>query len=184
MFEKVSGQRIKKAIKDAGYTQKEFVKKIGLANRSIVSQWITGAYNPSLKSLEKIAVTTGKPISYFFDSVGGEVFEVFGHQGQGSTVNINNSLEKCKKDTEMELMRKDSELLKKDKEIELMRKNSELLKKDKEIELMRKDNELLKKDMEMELLKKDMEIELLKKDTEMELLKKDMEALKLKTMNY
>jgi transcriptional regulator with XRE-family HTH domain len=49
-------------------TLKKKFKKI-TTKQSMISQWITGKRNPTLRSLEKIAVVTGKPLSYFiYDS--------------------------------------------------------------------------------------------------------------------
>jgi transcriptional regulator with XRE-family HTH domain len=146
MFEKASGQKIKEAIKKAGYTQEKFSKKIA-TKQSMISQWIIGKRNPTLRSLEKIAVATGKPLSYFFDnadsslsdiSVYGKTFGVVGHQNKVNTVNVNeqlkdyNKLLADKKDTEIELLKKEIENLKLKLEIEQLKNGKkEIIKNDK-----------------------------------------------------
>jgi transcriptional regulator with XRE-family HTH domain len=67
MFEKVSGQKIKKAIKETGATQEQFARQIK-STQAAISRIINGGRNPSLKSLKKIAAATGKPLNYFFDN--------------------------------------------------------------------------------------------------------------------
>jgi transcriptional regulator with XRE-family HTH domain len=124
MFKKVSGQRIKKAIKDAGYTQEEFAKKIGLSNRSMISQWIVGAYNPSSRYLEKIADATGKPFDYFF----APPFNSAEVNGNGNIVNTGQS-QTVINSSDITSLKKDNELLKKD--MEILKLQVELLKKDK-----------------------------------------------------
>ena len=59
-------EKIKKMIKESGYSQQGFAKKFELGASSI-SKWMSGSRNPSLVSLKKIAVVTGKPLNYFFD---------------------------------------------------------------------------------------------------------------------
>lgn len=84
MFQKVSGQKIKQAIKESGMTQEKFSKKIN-SGRSMISQWIIGKRNPSLRSLEKIAMATGKPLSFFVENSGNT------QVGDNNTVGNNNN---------------------------------------------------------------------------------------------
>jgi transcriptional regulator with XRE-family HTH domain len=104
MYEKVAIKKIKKAIKETGLTQEKFAKKIQ-TGRSMISQWIIGNRNPSMKSLVKIASATGKPLSYFFDDAIKEQpsdFELFKKELE----NLNLKYELLKK--EVELIKKSS----------------------------------------------------------------------------
>ncbi|MDR3112237.1 MAG: helix-turn-helix domain-containing protein, partial [Elusimicrobiota bacterium] len=64
MFEKVSGEQIKQALKEAELTQEE-CSKITKINRVQLSDYITGKRNPKRETLEKIAKATKKPLEYF-----------------------------------------------------------------------------------------------------------------------
>ncbi|MDR1245367.1 MAG: helix-turn-helix transcriptional regulator [Endomicrobium sp.] len=61
------GKKIRKAMRDVDLTQKSLGEKLG-GTRTLVSNWINGYSNPSLKSLKKIASATGKPLHYFFEN--------------------------------------------------------------------------------------------------------------------
>lgn len=58
-------EKIKIAIKEAGYTQQTFADKLGITN-PVVNVWCTGKRNPTTTTLKKIAKATNKPLSYFF----------------------------------------------------------------------------------------------------------------------
>jgi SOS-response transcriptional repressor LexA len=67
MFEKIDGQKIKQAIKEAGYTQEGFAEKIG-TNRVVISNWIRGIRNIKPDTLKKIAELTNKSLKFFIDN--------------------------------------------------------------------------------------------------------------------
>jgi transcriptional regulator with XRE-family HTH domain len=96
MFEKVSGEQIKKAIKETGLTQEEFAEKIGTIG-SVIQNWIREIRTPKFKNLKKIAAATGKPLSYFLSGDGdaaiGDITgdNNIGHNNKGA-VNYNNLL--------------------------------------------------------------------------------------------
>jgi Predicted transcriptional regulators len=116
MYEKVNGSKIKKAIKDAGFTQEELAKKIK-TNRVVVSNWIRDIRNPKMESLEKIAKATGKPLEYFISDNSVNIAS----SGDNATITVNQK--------DFELMKKENELLR--RELEIERKEKELLKKTK-----------------------------------------------------
>ena len=60
------GKKLKIAIINTGISQEEFAKKLKI-NRALVSQWITGFRNPSMKNLDKISKILELPISYFIE---------------------------------------------------------------------------------------------------------------------
>jgi transcriptional regulator with XRE-family HTH domain len=121
-------EKIKKIVRETGFTQQKFAKKIGIGE-SMISQWLAGKITPSLSSLKKISKATGVPLNFFLDSsenvgnISGNSNIVFGSSGniigQGS---INSS-------KDMELLKKENELLK--RELEIERKEKELLKSSK-----------------------------------------------------
>lgn len=61
------GKKLKIAMINANISQEEFAKKLEV-NRALVSQWITGFRNPSMKNLQKISRILKLPISYFIDN--------------------------------------------------------------------------------------------------------------------
>lgn len=67
MISKKTQKAIKDAVKEAGYTHEAFAQKIGVG-KTMISQWVSGARNPSLKSLQKIAKATGKPLNFFLEN--------------------------------------------------------------------------------------------------------------------
>ena len=67
MFEKISGKKIKEAIKKAGFTQVEFAKKLN-CKQSYISQMINETTNVSEETLKKISVLTKQPLNYFVDT--------------------------------------------------------------------------------------------------------------------
>ena len=64
MFEKVSGKKIKEAIKQSRMTQAQAAEKLGV-KQSFISQMINEKTNVSLENLKKIAEITGKPLEFF-----------------------------------------------------------------------------------------------------------------------
>jgi transcriptional regulator with XRE-family HTH domain len=93
------GVKIKNAIKKAGLTQQKLARKIGVKQAQI-SGWVIGKRVPKLSSLKKIAIATGKPLSYFFDdmsvngniNVDGSNTGIVGHNSRGRIL-VNKSLE-------------------------------------------------------------------------------------------
>ncbi len=61
-----TGQKIRRAIKDYGQTQKSIAKNIGISE-STLSQWITGKIIPPMPSLQKFAIHIGKELSELLD---------------------------------------------------------------------------------------------------------------------
>ncbi len=66
MSENKPGEKIKEAVKKTGLTQYEFEKKFGISE-NLVSRWIKGDRNPSIRSLKKISEATNIPLDYFLD---------------------------------------------------------------------------------------------------------------------
>lgn len=60
-------QKIERAMKEAGFTQRELAKVMGITNPTI-STWTTGKRNPTVNTLKRIAQATGKPLNYFFEN--------------------------------------------------------------------------------------------------------------------
>ena len=67
MNKNILGEKIKEAIKKTGLTQTEFEKKFDISE-NLVSRWIKGDRNPSIKSLKKIAEATNTPLNFFLDN--------------------------------------------------------------------------------------------------------------------
>ena len=65
------GEKIRKAIKEAGLTQQNLADKLGITN-PVVNVWIQGRRIPNIENLKKIAVATGKPYSWFINDDEGE----------------------------------------------------------------------------------------------------------------
>ena len=63
----IVGEKIRKAIKDAGLTQQKLADKLGITN-PVINVWVTGKRNPRPDTLQKIAEITGRPVNYFFDN--------------------------------------------------------------------------------------------------------------------
>jgi transcriptional regulator with XRE-family HTH domain len=80
-------ERIKRAVKEAGYSQAEFGQKFGIG-KTLIAQWSMGNRNPSLRSIKIIAKGTGKPLAYFLDDSNGAV----NYNGQISTDEIDDLL--------------------------------------------------------------------------------------------
>ncbi len=59
------GEKIFQAMKEKGFSQIDLSKRIGI-NRSMISKYINGANNPSIKTLKKIADVLDKPLSWFY----------------------------------------------------------------------------------------------------------------------
>ena len=69
MSSKKTMKAIQQAVKEAGFTHEAFAKKIGVG-QTMISQWVSGARNPSLSSLKKISEATGRPLSFFIENSG------------------------------------------------------------------------------------------------------------------
>ena len=65
------GEKIRKAIKEAGLTQQNLADKLGITN-PVVNVWIQGRRTPNIENLKKIAAATGKSYSYFIEEEGEE----------------------------------------------------------------------------------------------------------------
>ena len=123
MRKKQSGEKIRNALLEAGLTQKQLADKLGV-KQQLISNWINGFSNPKDLSLKKIAVATGKPLSYFIENNPLVINNAVGNKNIRGGINqaIENS-------AEIELLKKDMDLQK--KEIEILKLQIELLKKDK-----------------------------------------------------
>lgn len=60
------GQRISKALDDAGLSGTEASVRMGYASNA-VSRWITGSRRPAIDDLFKLSLVTGKPVSWLLD---------------------------------------------------------------------------------------------------------------------
>lgn len=67
MSKNILGEKIKEAVKKTGLTQTEFEQKFDISE-NLVSRWIKGDRNPSIKSLKKIAEATRTPLNFFLDN--------------------------------------------------------------------------------------------------------------------
>jgi transcriptional regulator with XRE-family HTH domain len=67
--------RIREARMDAGFTQAELVRRLGI-KRASISQWESGLTQPSTENLNQVAAATKKPITFFFVSDGGEAARI------------------------------------------------------------------------------------------------------------
>ena len=61
------GKKIKQALFDSGLTQQQLAKLIK-TDQSLISSWQSGKRIPTIKSLEKIANATNKPLNFFVDA--------------------------------------------------------------------------------------------------------------------
>jgi len=56
--------KIRMAMKEAGFTQQGLADVLGITN-PVVNTWVTGKRNPTVRTLKKIAAATGKPLDFF-----------------------------------------------------------------------------------------------------------------------
>ena len=105
------GKKLKIAMINAGLSQEDFAKLID-TNRTLISQWITGFRNPSVKNLKKISKVLKVPINYFFEE------------------DLKNT-EEHKENSKMDFMEEKNKRL--ETEVDLLKTKIELLKKDNEI---------------------------------------------------
>lgn len=63
----LESERIKKAIKEAGFTQKQMAEKMGITQPTF-NTFVRGKNRPSIKTLKKIAQITNKNLEYFLPS--------------------------------------------------------------------------------------------------------------------
>ena len=110
MVKKLVAEKIAKAIKEKGLTQQEFCKKYGLGE-SVVSRWLKGNRNPSIKSLKIIAEATGIPLNYFLDDSQKNFIKNSGTIGAIGNNNSVNMEEKIK-DHEIRILQLEKEILK------------------------------------------------------------------------
>lgn len=61
------GTKIKQALFESGLTQQQLAKLIK-TDQGLVSSWQSGKRIPTIKSLEKIAKATNKPLNFFVDA--------------------------------------------------------------------------------------------------------------------
>lgn len=98
MFEKISGKKIKEAIKLAGFTQVEFAKKMN-CKQSYISQMINGTTNVSEETLTKISILTKQPLSFFIE--GEPVAQITHNYGIIDNNNNNNVINQLSQDIEL-----------------------------------------------------------------------------------
>ena len=101
-------EKIVNVVKQCGFTQQEFAKKIGISGTAI-SRWLSGNRNPSITSLKKIAKATKKDLSYFFED---SFKDVSINSGDNSAVGRNAKIITFAKDKEIELLQREVNLLK------------------------------------------------------------------------
>ncbi len=65
----MTGEELKRKIKEAGSSQKELAELLGVTAQSISS--ILSAKDVRSGTIEKIAEALGRPVSYFFDEASG-----------------------------------------------------------------------------------------------------------------
>ncbi|MDR1245036.1 MAG: helix-turn-helix domain-containing protein [Endomicrobium sp.] len=97
-------EKIKQAMLEAGFTQRELAKKLGVTNPT-VNSFINRKRNPTVTTLKRIAKATNKPLSYFFEVSTGDNVVVGKSHNVNSGINSNRALE-------FELLKKDVENLK------------------------------------------------------------------------
>lgn len=115
MVKKTVAEKIAQAIKEKGLTQQQFCKKYGLGE-SVVSRWLKGNRNPSIKSLKVIANATGLPLNYFLDD-SQKNFENSGIIGDNNSNNFNSDMKDIKiqlQDHEIRLLKLENEILRKE----------------------------------------------------------------------
>ena len=107
MFEKISGQKIKQAIKSARMTQTQVAEKLG-CDQSFISQMINEKTNISADNLKKIAEITKKPLNFFVDE------NLSAMENGSEVVSTRDFIEERMKrfEAEISLLRKEIELLK------------------------------------------------------------------------
>ncbi|MDR1926860.1 MAG: helix-turn-helix transcriptional regulator [Endomicrobium sp.] len=96
MYRNTVGKKIRQAVRETGFTQQNFARKIGIGE-SLISDWAGGKRNPSLTSLKKIAKATNKPLSYFID---GENFNTISNTGDNAVVGKNQNVNTTPHDVE------------------------------------------------------------------------------------
>lgn len=87
MTKKIFNEKLKKAIRESGLTQKEIAKIFGV-KQAIVSKWLSGHSQLTLDKFEKLLEVLGKDANYFFENTG-----TISHSGQGD-IAINSSIKK------------------------------------------------------------------------------------------
>lgn len=107
---------------------------MGITQPSI-SSFIAEDSNPTYDTLKRIAKATGRSLNCFLDDSTGNN-NAMDSDAVSGTNNVQIGAMSSKRDTEVELLKKDNELLKKDnellkKDIEILKLQVELLKKDK-----------------------------------------------------
>ena len=117
----MQGVKIKNAMKEAGLTQENLARKIGV-KQSEISRWVIGKRVPKLSTLKKISAATGKPLSFFVENSSGTIINT----GSNAIIDKNQTVINS---SDIELLKKDVDLQK--KEMEILKLQIELLKKDK-----------------------------------------------------
>ena len=111
-------EKIAAVVRECGFTQQRFAKKIGISETAI-SRWRAGKRNPSISSLKKIAKATKKNLSYFLSNDNNDISI---NNGDNSAVGRNAKIITVAKDKEIELLKKEIKLLK--EEISFLRARS------------------------------------------------------------
>ena len=110
MTTKTIGEKIKNAVRKTGMTNQEFCKKVGIGE-SVISRWLKGNRNPSIKSLKKIAEATNTPLEFFIDDGQKNFIEnsgMIGAIGNNNSVNMEEKI----KDHEIRILQLEKEILK------------------------------------------------------------------------
>ena len=114
-------KKIKVAMTEAGISQTELAKKLGLT-QAAVSAWFHGKGTPGMETLTSLADALHKPINYFFAEVKGSNNAV----GNGAQVTADGDLQKDVKllSVQVELLNAKIKLL--EEEIKKMKRNNYL----------------------------------------------------------
>lgn len=99
-------EKIKKAIKKTGLTQTAFENKYGIS-KNLISSWLHGKRNPSIKSLNKIATATKTPLEYFLEDDNSNTKKTIDAMNNNDITNIKLQL----KDHEIKILKLEKEIL-------------------------------------------------------------------------
>jgi transcriptional regulator with XRE-family HTH domain len=113
-------RKIVEAMKLKDINQSQLAEILGIT-RSMVNNWVKGRSNPSLNSLKKIASAIGMPLNFFLNSPINSS-NAIGSNAVSEINDVQTDAISSKKDTEIELLKKEIENLKLKLEIEQLKK--------------------------------------------------------------
>ncbi|MDR1196540.1 MAG: helix-turn-helix domain-containing protein [Endomicrobium sp.] len=100
--------KILQAIKESGYSQREFARKFGIAE-NLISNWKRGFRMPSMASVRKVAKGSKKNLAWFFEGIK-SIRNMAVNTGNNSIVGTNQKVGNDGK--EIKLLKKENSLLK------------------------------------------------------------------------